>query len=108
MVNTGTTDGLRGQYRLLTLPTEARDVGVDIVTLMGPRPERRTLEVLQCALIGTITYITGDVALVLGTGVVLDRIIDRRLLALETIHEGRVGLTPIVGISSNYAQFHSP
>ena len=90
---------------LLTLAAEATNVGVDVVTLMGPRPECRTLKVLQSALFGTVAYIAGDVALVLRTGVILDRVIDRRFLALEAIHEGRVGLTPIVGISGYNAQF---
>ena len=90
---------------LLTLAAEATNVGVDVVTLMGPRPECRTLKVLDRALIGTAAYIAGDVALVLRTGVVLDRVIDRRFLALESIHEGRVGLTPIVGISGYNTQF---
>ena len=90
---------------LLTLAAEATNVGVDVVTLMGPGTKRRTLKVLQSALIGTIAYIAVDVALVLRTGVVLDGVVDRRLLALKTIHERRVGLTPIVGISGYNAQF---
>ena len=90
---------------LLTLAAEATNVGVDVVTLMGPRPECRTLKVLDRALIGTVAYIAGDVALVLRTGGVLDGVVDRRLLALKTIHERRVGLTPIVGISGYNAQF---
>jgi hypothetical protein len=90
---------------LLTLAAEATNVGVDVVTLVSPGTKRRTLEVLQSALIGTVAYIAGDVALVLRTGVVLDRVIDGRLLALKAIHEGRVGLTPIVGISGYNTQF---
>ena len=90
---------------LLTLAAEATNVGVDVVTLVSPGTKRRTLKVLQSALIGTVAYIAGDVALVLRTGVVLDRVIDGRLLALEAIHEGRVGHTPIVGISGYNTQF---
>ena len=90
---------------LLTLAAEATNVGVDVVTLMGPRPECRTLEVLECTFIYVSARVTWYVTLVLRTGVVLDRVIDGRLLALEAIHEGRVGLTPIVGISGYNAQF---
>ena len=36
---------------------------------------------------------------------VLDGVVDRRLLALKTIHERRVGLTPFVGISGYNALF---
>ena len=90
---------------LLTLAAEATNVGVDVVTLMGPRPECRTLEVLECTFIYVSARVTWYVTLVLRTSVVLDGVVDRRLLALKTIHERRVGLTPIVGISGYNAQF---
>ena len=90
---------------LLALPEKTSDVGVDVVATVSPGAKGRTLEVLSGALIGELARVTGDLAFVLRTGVVLDRVIDGRLLALEAIHEGRVGLTPIVGISGYNTQF---
>lgn len=49
--------------------------------------------------------VTWYVTLVLRTGVILDGVVDRRLLALKAIHEGRVCLTPVVGVSGYDTQF---
>ena len=90
---------------LLTLAAEATNVGVDVVTLMGPRTKCRTLEVLECAFVCVRARVTWYVTLVLRTGVILDGVVDRRFLALEAIHEGRVCLTPVVGVSGYDTQF---
>ena len=64
----------------------------------------RTLEGLECAVVCVRARVTWYVTLVLRTGVILDGVVDRRLLALKTIHEGRVCLTPVVGVSGNDTQ----
>jgi hypothetical protein len=92
---------------LLALPEKTSDVGVDVVATVSPGAKGRTLEVLSGALIGELARVTGDLAFVLRTGVVLDRVIDRLLLAAKAIHEAGIGLAPVVNSSVIHIQSFS-
>lgn len=100
-----TCDETQQSPHLFTLPHQTTNIGVLIIATVSPGAKGGALKVCGGALVCKLTGVTGNVTLVLRTGVVLDRVIDGRLLALEAIHEGRVGLTPIVGISGYNTQF---
>jgi len=92
---------------LLALPEQTSDVGVDVVATVSPGAKGRTLEVLGGALIGELATIARNVTLVLRTGVVLDGVVHSGIGVLIHVHEGRVGLAPVVDSSVIHIQSFS-
>ena len=103
----GFPDRNRSSRTLLALPEQTSDVGVDVVATVSPGAKGRTLEVLGGALIGEHARVAGDLAFVLRTDVVLDGVIHSGIGVLIHVHEGRVGLAPVVDSSVIHVH-HSP
>ena len=103
----GFPDRNRSGRTLFALPEKTSDVGVDVVATVSPGAKGRTLEVLGSALIGELARVAGDLAFVLRTGVVLDGVIHSGIGILIRVHEGRVGLAPVVDSSVIHIQSFS-
>ena len=100
-----TCDETQQSPHLFTLPHQTTNIGVLVIATVSPGAKGGALKVCGGALVCKLTGVTGNVTLVLRTGVILDGVVDRRLLALKAIHEGRVCLTPVVRVSGNDTQF---
>ena len=94
-----TCDETQQSPHLFTLPHQTANIGVLVIATVSPGAKGRTLKVLSRALIGELARVTGDLAFVLRTGVVLDGVIYSGIGILVYVHEGRIGLGPIVEAS---------
>tara|TARA_Y100000356_G_scaffold70373_1_gene57959 strand:- start:113 stop:556 length:444 start_codon:yes stop_codon:yes gene_type:complete len=94
-----TCDETQQSPHLFTLPHQTTNIGVLVIATVSPGAKGGALKVCGGALVCKLTGVTGNVTLVLRTGVVLDGVVHSGIGILIYVHEGRIGLGPIVEAS---------